>query len=1320
MHIIIMLFFIFLEAVYADITGVVFRDLPLNGSTLNSYGTLDDNEFGVGGVSVKAYSATGEEVASSTTADDGTYTLNISVDGDYRIEFSNWPSYLKESIDGNKSNASIRFAKNGDRVDFGLHNPDDFTSTQNPELITSVYFNGATSGDSGNLRALVVWDYNDTEASSYDVLANKSDIGSVWGLAYNKRTKDIYASAVLKRHVGLLDKDGDGDGDIGVIYKINRDTKAIEEFYRFPKDDVGTIGNDANRSLPEDDGPSTDADAFDKIGNIGLGDIDISSDGKVLYVVNIYNNKLYLIDTATKALLESVEIPKECNVADDTRAFALKYSDGELYVGVTCSAYNSKNKNDLEAIVYRYSGSSNFEQVIRYGLIYYSDGANDAGGNYDENKSKGAAYVAAAGDGSEYGNQFNPWINDWSEFEVKVDFVIKPQPILADIEFIYRNKKKYMVMGFLDRAGLQTGYKNYDTDASDEENDDENFGGCTGGDALIASMNSDGTATLENNGKIDGEGGVSDNDQGPDRGEFFHYDFWQSAKGDIYHEEIVQGGTAYLAGSSSVPFIAFDPANTVNSGGVKFFNNVDGTSDISKILYNGGEENGTQGKSGGLGDLELLTEPAPIEIGNRVWFDSNRDGIQDSNESGIGDVELVLSAGSDCSNIIANTKTDSDGSYIFNQDNVDGGLSPYTQYTVCIDKSQFTNKKGVEDTILEGMVLTTLNVDDNSKDSIDSDINNSEDGLSANLLFTTDDFGENNHSFDIGLVETYCIGDRIWLDKDKDGIQDSDESNVTQEVKVELLDKDGNIAKDANGDDIEPITTTDGTYKFCTLLPDSYKVRITPPDGYIVTTKDSGDDSIDSDIDPATNETDVFSIEDDNMTIDIGLYAKTYCLGDYIWYDNNKNGVQDSDESGVSGVSITLNETGATTITDESGKYEFCELENGDYSITVDKETLPDSYIFTTQNSGGDDTLDSDINPEDGKSNIVTIADSDNMTLDGGIFKTYCLGDYIWYDNNKNGVQDSDESGVSGVSITLNETGATTTTDESGKYEFCGLENGDYSITVDKETLPDNYIFTAQNSGDDDSLDSDINPEDGKSDIATIDNANNFTLDGGIYNSVVSTNVVSTYIPYITPTPTPTIVPTPTPAISETPEPTLTPELTPTPTPTPIVTPTPEPTTLVIEDDVVEINETENGVIVIDALSNDMVHNGALIRLVRITNGDVIANGNRAVSGANLETVDTIVVPGEGVWKVDKDKVIFIPEDGFEGTPSPIYYVVQDENGNYSNVAKIVIDGVCACKDFSSSVPLDNILIFILILLNPITLFLFSRKIISKNMKTLA
>ncbi len=57
------------------------------------------------------------------------------------------------------------------------------------------------------------------------------------------------------------------------------------------------------------------------------------------------------------------------------------------------------------------------------------------------------------------------------------------------------------------------------------------------------------------------------------------------------------------------------------------------------------------------------------------------------------------------------------------------------------------------------------------------------------------------------------------------------------------------------------------------------------------------------------------------------------------------------------------------------------------------------------------------------RSDTVTIQDNNNTTLDGGIYKsdtpTYCLGDFIWYDDNKNGIQDSGEAGVSGVKSLL-------------------------------------------------------------------------------------------------------------------------------------------------------------------------------------------------------------------------------------------------------------------------------------------------------------
>ncbi len=139
--------------------------------------------------------------------------------------------------------------------------------------------------------------------------------------------------------------------------------------------------------------------------------------------------------------------------------------------------------------------------------------------------------------------------------------------------------------------------------------------------------------------------------------------------------------------------------------------------------------------------------------------------------------------------------------------------------------------------------------------------------------------------------------------------------------------------------------------------------------------------------------------DDNNYSLDGGIYSPTYCLGDMIWKDIDQDGIQDDGEEGVADVNITLynssNEELGTDTTDSGGKYEFCNLSSDDYYIVVDKSTLPDGYEITSQNQGDDDNNDSDINPDDGKSDTVTISDDNNYSLDGGIYSpTYCLGDH--------------------------------------------------------------------------------------------------------------------------------------------------------------------------------------------------------------------------------------------------------------------------------------------------------------------------------------
>ena len=134
--------------------------------------------------------------------------------------------------------------------------------------------------------------------------------------------------------------------------------------------------------------------------------------------------------------------------------------------------------------------------------------------------------------------------------------------------------------------------------------------------------------------------------------------------------------------------------------------------------------------------------------------------------------------------------------------------------------------------------------------------------------------------------------------------------------------------------------------------------------------------------------------------------------------------------------------------TDQSGHYQFDNLQNGTYTVEF---AIPDNYTPSPANNSTNDAIDSD-GERDGTRKVVvakgTINNADNMTVDTGFYLTpkYNVGDYVWEDTNKDGIQDDNEKGISNVKVTLKnkngDTIGTTTTDSNGKYEFTGLENG--------------------------------------------------------------------------------------------------------------------------------------------------------------------------------------------------------------------------------------------------------------------------------------
>ena len=106
-----------------------------------------------------------------------------------------------------------------------------------------------------------------------------------------------------------------------------------------------------------------------------------------------------------------------------------------------------------------------------------------------------------------------------------------------------------------------------------------------------------------------------------------------------------------------------------------------------------------------------------------------------------------------------------------------------------------------------------------------------------------------------------------------------------------------------------------------------------------------------------------------------------------------------------------------TTVTNGDGEYSFDNLIPGDYQIEVIR---PSGHTFTSYNQGSDEGVDSDVNPESNLMDIGTVTSGINNTnSDAGLTELSSLGDMVWYDANRDGIQNGNETGVPGVTVIL-------------------------------------------------------------------------------------------------------------------------------------------------------------------------------------------------------------------------------------------------------------------------------------------------------------
>ncbi|PXA19887.1 SdrD B-like domain-containing protein, partial [Staphylococcus pseudintermedius] len=211
-----------------------------------------------------------------------------------------------------------------------------------------------------------------------------------------------------------------------------------------------------------------------------------------------------------------------------------------------------------------------------------------------------------------------------------------------------------------------------------------------------------------------------------------------------------------------------------------------------------------------------------------------------------------------------------------------------------------------------------------------------------------------------------------------------------------------------------------------------------------------------------------FNIQPTDPNIDT---SATYRIGNFVWRDEEHNGVQNDGEHGLEGVLVTLKTADGvvlnTTTSDANGHYQFTNVQKGKYIVEF---TTPEGYEATSKHTTANTEKDSD--------GLIANIDvtQDDMSIDAGFFplenwnpqpkdETYTIGDFVWRDEDHNGVQNDGEHGLEGVLVTLKTADGvvlnTTTSDANGHYQFTNVQKGKYIVEF---TTPEGYEATSKHT----------------------------------------------------------------------------------------------------------------------------------------------------------------------------------------------------------------------------------------------------------------
>ncbi|WP_065962196.1 SdrD B-like domain-containing protein [Streptomyces sparsogenes] len=578
----------------------------------------------------------------------GQYRVDVTVPAPYNKYLQAAPASTAENhFDSFTTFVNVSDGKD-DSVITGVWNPADYA------LPETRYFVPIQNGAGGNdTRALVAFgtDKRGTcpgDADCPTVLNTQDQVGTTFALAYDKYKKRMFQGAFARRYTPY----GPGGGD--AIYTTPTSGGAPTLFAKVP----GATETSHDTSNLIKDAGFTDAPGKESIGGLAL-----SEDGSTLYAVNLLTRRLVSFDAtgaSASAPKATVRIPDPgCASSGDWRPFGLQVHDNKLYVGGVCSAESTQKREDLKAVVYAYDGER-FDTVLDHPLT----------------AKRGSVFGSNDNDQATHWNPWNTSLATWDERKVGNVF-IDPQPELASLAF---TRDGSMILGFRDRFMDVVAWGGLDP----RQGDDTPESGMAGGDITMACANPTGGYSWEGTGDCPNHASpATGGTQDAGVVEYFPGDYF----GNGVHAETALGSVAYIPQQQWVISTEFDPVVNVATSGTGYYDVTTGQGPGNAPTKNGyqfvSQAQSAFGKAGGLGDVAYEAANAPIQIGNRVWFDGDHNGIQDP--EGVNEVPLpdaTVNLLDDTGKQVATTKTDAAGEYYFGGVGAEYELKPGAKYTV--------------------------------------------------------------------------------------------------------------------------------------------------------------------------------------------------------------------------------------------------------------------------------------------------------------------------------------------------------------------------------------------------------------------------------------------------------------------------------------------------------------------------------------------------------------------------------------------------------------------------------------------------------------